>query len=154
MKLLRWIVIIGLLTACSNKTTQHVSSLPDTGQPVLHAIDDASLREAMDRMNALMFDYFMTEDELDQQRRQYSKQISKTAAQLSQTVNMILIKLPSLNLSENDQNTFRLLAEKLKKQAQTLQVQAEQNRIDAIPGTLESMRINCTTCHQLFRQLK
>jgi hypothetical protein len=143
-----------LLSACT-ATTKSIpeAGLPDTGKPALHAVSDARLRELMDRMNTLMFERFMAEPDIDRERRLYAVQIADAASQLGSTVEVILSRLPALNLSSEEQTVFRALAGKLHEQAETLQAQAKLNRIDSIEQTLNQTSATCSSCHALFRKL-
>lgn len=155
----RPIVLIPLLLtllACSEPAYRFASDAgrSETGQPALHAVSNEQLHELMDRMNSLMQERFMTEPELDVERRKYARQVADTAQNLSQTVDAILATLPSLQLNATEQTAFLALVHKLREQTQALQEQAEQNRIDAIPSTLQQMDTTCTSCHALFRNLQ
>lgn len=107
----------------------------------------------MDRMNTLMFERFMAEPDIDRERRIYTLKIADAASDLSATVEVILSRLPALNLSTDEQTVFRALAGKLREQADILQAQAKLNRIDAIQQTLDQTSATCSSCHALFRKL-
>lgn len=144
-------ILLSACTSTSKSTAQH--GLPDTGRPALHAVSDARLHELMGRMNSLMFERFMAEPEIDQERRLYAQRMADTASKLGATVDDILSQLPKLNLDAEEQATFRALAAKLRDQAGTLKTQAELNRIDSIEETLEQTEATCSACHALFRKL-
>jgi hypothetical protein len=143
---------LSLLAGCSATPEQRVKGLPDTGSPALHAVNDARLRELMDRMNSLMFERFMTEQDLDKERRRQTRQIAAAAADLHQAVDGLLARLPALRLSEAERVAFRALAEKLRAQAGELKARAEANQVDALPADLERMSYTCNACHLLFRE--
>lgn len=148
------LILVSLLSACSTNSDSHRHDmLNDTGQPALHAVRDRQLRDLMDRMNSLMMERVMNEQELDVERRKQAKKIQQVADNLADTSSVILQRLPELNLHQDDQISFRALAGKLNQQAKQLKQQAERNAIDAIPATLEEMRATCTACHALFRKL-
>jgi len=104
-------------------------------------------------MNALMFERFMAEPDIDRERRNYALKIVDAADKLGSTVDGILSRLPALNLKPDEQTTFRALAVKLHEQANTLKIQAEHNRIDIIGQTLDQTTATCSSCHALFRKL-
>ncbi len=144
------------LTACyspGNKLHSELGGRSETGQPALHAIQDKQLRELMARMDALMQERFMTEPELDAERRKYAQRIAENAQTLSQTVDNILARMPSLQLSTDEQHTFQALAQKLAEQSRLLQDQAKSNQIDAVSNSLHQINTTCTSCHALFRKL-
>jgi hypothetical protein len=141
------------LSACNaaSQTPVH-DKLPDTGRPALHAVSDARLRHLMDQMNALMFERFMAEPDIDRERRHYALKIADAADKLGSTVDGILSRLPALNLKPDEQTVFRALAAKLRDQADTLKAQAKLNRIDAIEHELNQTTSTCLSCHALFRK--
>lgn len=141
-----------LLSACTS-TPQPASQagLPATGQPALHAVSDARLRELMDQMNSLMFERFITEPDIDRERRLYARKIADAADKLGLTVDAILWRLPALNLNPDEQGTFRALANKLREEANALNTQAKLNQIDAIEPMLDQITVTCSSCHTLFR---
>lgn len=150
------LIILLTLTACyspGSKFHNELDGHSETGQPALHAIQDKSLRELMARMDALMQERFMTEPELDAERRKYAQRIAENAQTLSQTVDSILARMPSLQLSTDEQHTFQALARKLAEQSRQLQVEAKSNSIDAVDNTLHQINTTCTSCHALFRKL-
>lgn len=149
-------LILLTLTACyspGDKFHSQFDGHSETGQPALHAIQDKQLRELMARMDALMQERFMTEPELDAERRKYAQRIAENAQTLSQTVDTIIARMPSLPLSTDEQHTFQALAQKLAEQSRHLQEQARTNQIDAVSGTLHQINTTCTSCHALFRKL-
>lgn len=142
-----------LLSACTaTSQTAAQSGLLDTGQPALHAVSDARLRELMDKMNALMFERFIAEPDIDRERRVYALKMADAADKLGSTVDAILSRLPALALNPDEQLTFRALAGKLREQANALNAQAKLNRIDAIEPMLDQMTATCSSCHTLFRK--
>jgi hypothetical protein len=146
-------IAINFLAACAPATQELPrSGLPDTGQPAIHAVTDGKLRELMNQMNALMFDRFTTQPQLDQERRAYALKMAKTANTLSTTSVHIRSRLPELNLNEGEQATFLALAGKLHDQAKKLESQASQNQIDNIAATLDQISHTCSACHALFRE--
>jgi len=153
----KWLsVIILFMNACSDTGDMRYTKLDiehsEINQPTLHAIRSSQLRELMDRMDILMQERFMTEHEVDIERRKYALRMATTAENLSKTVNAILHVLPSLKLNSKDQNIFLSLANKLDDQAQILQKQAQQNQIDSIDNTMNQISATCASCHSLFRK--
>lgn len=140
------------LTSCADSTPHSVSDTSHS-DPALHAVRDKQLHELMSRMNSLMQERYMTEPELDAERRKYAQRVAKSAQDMSQTLDAILASSTSLKLSKTEESTFQALTEKLRKQTQELQKQGEQNRMDLIPGTLEQINTTCNSCHALFRKL-
>jgi hypothetical protein len=142
-----------LLTGCAAGPEQAPRALPDTGMPALHAVNDTRLRELMAQMNSLLFERFMTEHELDKERRKHARQIAAAAVDLDHAIDAILARQPALQLNAAEQTPFTALAAKLREQARELKLQADANQIDALPAMLERMTHTCTACHELFRKL-
>jgi len=155
MKTLYLSALLLMLSACSqnNQYAYLQGGRSQTGQPALHAVRDKRLHELMDRMNSLMQERFMTEQQLDVERRKYSRQIGEAARDLAATVEIMIARMPGLQLNAGEQTTFLALAGKLREEMCRLQHLAEQNHIDAIPDSLHEINTTCTSCHALFRKL-
>lgn len=153
--LLLILILVLSFAACSNQKVAPASDggHSETGQPALHAVKDSQLRELMDRMDSLMHERFMTETEIDDERRKYSRRIADTALGLSKTVDAIIAKMPSLSLSAQERTAFLALADKLHHQTEHLRELATQNQIDAIDDSLHQINTTCTSCHALFRKI-
>ncbi|ANE54307.1 MULTISPECIES: cytochrome c [Methylomonas] len=150
------LVLLALAAACSapeQRRQQSSAGWRETGTPALHAVRDGKLRELMDRMDSLMQERFMTETQIDMQRRKYARQIAETAQSLAANVDAITASLPGLNLTADEQVAFRALAAKLRSEMDLLQRQAESNLIDQINDNLHEINTTCTSCHALFRKL-
>ncbi len=149
-----FLALLLMLTACSHPPQQPLSVVgqSETGVPALHSIHDAELRDLMDRMDNLMQERFMTETELDSERRKYAQRIANSAQELSKTVDAIIAKMPTLSLTPGEQTAFLALGNKLKQQDKQLYEQASQNQIDALGKTLHEIKTTCTACHALFRK--
>ncbi|WP_197492620.1 cytochrome c [Methylomonas methanica] len=157
MKTLYLSAIVLILSACSNQSNQHAhleGGRIQTGQPALHAVRDNQLRELMDRMDNLMQERFMTEQQLDVERRKYSRQIGEAARNLAANVEIMIAAMPGLQLNAGEQTAFIALANKLRDEMRQLQLITEQNHIDAIPDSLHEINTTCTSCHALFRKLE
>jgi soluble cytochrome b562 len=149
------LLLIGsVMLGCSGPAKNPMAGLPNTGKPALHAIQDKRLRELMDQMNSVVFDRFMTQPEIDLERKKYAAQMVQVSDQLDSTIHAILARQTSLGLDNSEQASFRALAEKLHEQVENLRAQAGQGQIDAIPATLNQITNTCTSCHALFRNLK
>lgn len=135
-----------LLAACAGKSS-HLA--PGSAA---HAIHDQQLHQLMTRMDNLMHERFMTETQLDAERRKYAGQIADNASAISRTVGDIITQLPRLGLNAADQSVFLAQAAKLKQQAEQLGLLAGQNHIDAIDDHLRQINETCSTCHAVFRK--
>lgn len=121
--------------------------------PALHAIHDQEVRELMDKVKGVMMERFMSEHEMDIERRKFTRQIIEAAKSLSETAKKLVSKIPALGLNSEEQKAFHHLADKLDGYALTLQKQAEAQNYNAIPGTLHEVSSVCMACHALFRKI-
>jgi hypothetical protein len=151
-RLATFILFTLALTACAPSRQQmQFPKLTVTGTPVLHAIDSVRLRQLMNRMNNLMYETNLTEQEMDIQRRQAVSQVIHAADGVELAINDILAAQAKLNLDPGDQKVFHSLAAHLRDEAHTLKSQALAHQVNEIPATLEKMNATCTSCHELFR---
>lgn len=144
------IIFVCLLCSCS--TANDLAGF-NVETPALHALQDQELRELMDRMNGLMFERFMTEHEMDIERRKYARQIIDAAKTLQNSADTLIKRAPDLSLTADEQNAFLVMAQKLEHHAKTLKMQAETNSFNAISTTLHEMKSTCMACHTLFRKI-
>lgn len=145
-------LLISVLSACATSDRKpEAPKLTATGTPVLHAIDNQELRLLMARMNNLMFERNLTDQEMDKHRQEALGRVLAAANGLDQAVDGILAAEPKLRLDSGEDRVFRSLAVNLRGEAQTLKAQAEAQQTDDIPATLEKMTATCNACHELFR---
>lgn len=147
---------VSTLAACSspgNGFHKNINGHSETGRPALHAIYDDRLHTLMGKMDALMQDRFMTQPELDQERRKYAQSVADSAENMQQTVGKIIDTMPALQLSDSERPTFLALAQKLSEQSRLLKEQALLNHIDALDDIVHQINMTCSSCHTLFRKL-
>ncbi len=147
-----WVLLVG---SCSTGRIAPTSTggRSETGRPALYAIHNSELHELMAKMDSLMQERFMTETQLDSERRKFSQRIADSALGLSKTVDAIIAKMSGLSLSPQEQTTFLALAGKLHQETEQLHDLASRNRIDAIDDTLHQINTTCISCHALFRKI-
>jgi len=156
LKVYLFTLSVATLAACSsqgNGLHDDIGGRSETGRPALHAIYDNRLRELMSKMDVLVQDRFMTQPELDQERRKYAQGLADNAKNLQQTVDKIIGRMPALQLSGGEHQAFLALAQKLSEQSRLLQEQARLNHIDALDGIVRQINTTCISCHTLFRKL-
>lgn len=142
-----------LLTACATQQPHpRHSGLFDTGEPALHAVSDARLRELMNRMNGLVFERFVAEPDRDRETQRDNREIAQAAEDLGQSIDGLYAHLPALGLSAHEQAAFRALADKLRGQADHLRELAANGDTDELAGAFAQVNATCTACHGLFRQ--
>ena len=143
-------IALFFLSGCSTPTDP--MRLNDD-QPALHALQDQELRELMDRMSGLMYERFMTEHEMDIERRKYARQIIEAANVLTSSAAALVKRAPILGMTAEESHAFMLLAQKLGHHADMLKHQAENNSFNTIASTLHEMKATCSACHTLFRKI-
>lgn len=150
--LLLLLLLVATVVAC-NPAEKYITAphLVATGSAALHAIDSNELRQVMGRMNGLMFERNLTDQELDRQRHQALSQVIEAADGVEQAITAILATQPRLNLDAGEQKVFLALAVRLGEEAKTLKIQAVTHQDEQIPATLEKISTTCNACHQLFR---
>lgn len=144
------IIFFCLLCGCSTTTDPSHSNVET---PALHALQDQELRTLMDRMSGLMFERFMTEHEMDVERRKYARQIIDAALILNSSSEALVKRAPFLGMNAEENNAFVILAQKLGHHAERLKNQAENNSFNGISSTLHEMQATCLACHTLFRKI-
>jgi hypothetical protein len=131
----------------------NIDSHSATDQLAPHAIYDNRLHELTAKMDVLVQERFMTETELDRERRKYARSIAHNAEDLQQTVGKIIDRMPALPLTNNERQTFLALAQELSEQSYLLQQQAQLNHIDALGDIVRQINITCCSCHALLGEL-
>jgi hypothetical protein len=145
------VIAICFMLGCSTSQQPPPGLLAE--QPALHALQDQALRDLMDRMSGLMLERFMTEHEMDIERRKYARQIIDAANTLQTSADALSKRAAVLGMTAEEQNAFLVMTHKLEHQATLLKMQAENNRFNAISGTLHEMKSTCMACHTLFRKI-
>jgi hypothetical protein len=89
---------------------------------------------------------------LGPQRQLKTAEIARIAGELAASEKNIIETMPSLDLKADEKVTFTALAEKLRINALQMANLAEQNQLQAIPATLDTITTTCISCHVLFRK--
>lgn len=146
-----------MLISCADSPPR--TAINETKNPALHVIHNNKLHDLMDhlnelmgRMNVLSQERFLTEPELDAEYRKSAKQISTASQNLLETIDVIPMTLPSLQLSATEKTTFLALVAKLREQIQALQIQTTQHHPHVISNSLTEINTTCASCHALFRK--
>ncbi len=93
------------------------------------------------------------EMDVDAERERQIGQMSPVAQAMAEAALHIPDVLKEVELSDEKQQVFIELAEKLGDQAVELHRQAEQRSLIAVSETLESIGDTCSACHSAFRVL-
>ena len=125
---------------------------PETGEPAMHAIQNNRLQQVMKQINDLVYSQLSNEINLSQQRQLKAAEIARIAGELAASEKDILETMPSLDLKPDEKVTFTALSEKLRVNALQMANLAEQNQLQAIPASLDTITNTCISCHVLFRK--
>ena len=125
---------------------------PETGEPAMHAIQNNRLQQVMKQINDLVYSQLSNEINLGSQRQLKTAEIARIAGELAASEKDIIETMPSLDLKPDEKVTFTALAEKLRINALQMANLAEQNQLQAIPATLDTITTTCISCHVLFRK--
>lgn len=125
---------------------------PETGEPAMHAIQNRRLQQVMQQINELVYSQLSGEINLKEQRELKTAEIARIANELAASEKSIVETLPTLNLKPDEQSTFLALADKLRVSAAKMQEHADNNQLQAIPATLDTITNTCISCHVLFRK--
>jgi cytochrome c556 len=125
---------------------------PDTGEPLMHAVQNEQLQKIMRQLNNLVYSR-MTEDiDLNELRKTKTTELAQVARELAQNEQEILQTLPDLDLNEEEKLLFTSLERKLHRNALKMEELAVANNLAEIPGTLDVITSTCISCHSLFRK--
>lgn len=152
-KVYLFILSVSTLAACSNPGGGVYEHINGHSEPALHAVYFNRLHELMDKMDVLVLDRFTTQPELDKERRKYAQGVAHNAESMQQTIGKIIERMPPLQLTDSERQTFLALAQKLSEQSRLLQEQAELNYIDALDDIVCQINMTCRSCHTLLRKL-
>jgi hypothetical protein len=118
----------------------------------MHAIQNNRLQQVMKQINDLVYSQLSNEINLGPQRQLKTAEIARIAGELAASEKNIIETMPSLDLKPDEKVTFTALAEKLRINALQMASLAEQNQLQAIPATLDTITTTCISCHVLFRK--
>ncbi len=134
------------------KTSLKSIAPPETGEPAMHAIQNTRLQQVMKQINNLVYSHLSNEIDLGQQRQLKTAEIARIAKELAASEKVMIDTMPSLDLKADEKLTFTALAEKLRINALQMADMAEQNHLQTIPETLDTITNTCISCHVLFRK--
>lgn len=137
---------LALAVGCSASLEQRRA-----GEARGHGLHEERLQQLMLTMNALMFERYLTQPELDRQRRQIAQEVGAAAATMADTLKEIQSIRSRLPLNATENTLFVTLTERLGQQIEQLRQQAEEGRVESMAQTREDMRATCAACHMLFR---
>jgi hypothetical protein len=118
----------------------------------MHAIQNNRLQQVIKQINDLVYSQLSNEINLGPQRQLKTAEIARIAGELAASEKNIIETMPSLDLKPDEKVTFTALAEKLRINALQMASLAEQNQLQAIPATLDTITTTCISCHVLFRK--
>ena len=149
-----FMILLLLITGCAHqKDEAAVPRLEWSGEPTLHQVRSATLREKMRSLKVLMFDNIYDELQFDEERARQATSIAKTAKAMAEVALNISDVQNELNLSADHALLFRNYAHKLKNQALALQEAARMEKSDAYPSMIRGIVNTCNGCHSKFRRM-
>lgn len=136
----------------NSKHRSHPVEPPETGEPAMHAVQNSRLEVVMHQINNLVYDQLNNEIKLNREGEIKTAEIADIAGQLADSEKSIVEILPSLKLKPDEASAFLALAGKLRTGALHLEELANQNQLQTIPATLDTITSTCISCHALFRK--
>ncbi len=130
----------------------HPSGPPETGEPAMHAVQNTRLQKVMQQINSLVYDQLSSELNWSKERQIKTEEIARIANELATSEKSITEALPALDLKPDEEVAFIALARKLQTGAVQMEQFANQNQLQRLPETLETITGTCISCHVLFRK--
>jgi cytochrome c556 len=148
-----FIILLFLITGCAHKKDDTVLPLEWSGEPTLHQVRSATLREKMRSLKVLMFDNIYDELQFDEERARQAASIAETAKAMAEVALNISDVKQELNLNADHALVFRNYAHQLKNQALALQQAARLEKSDTYPSMISDIVKTCNGCHSKFRRM-
>ena len=115
----------------------------ETNKSILKTIHSDQLRGIMQRLNMLAYDREYTQLEIYKLRAKQIDQLVDVASELVSNTNRLTNILNEAGLGEEEQLTFKAMANQLYEEALNLQ--------HDVNGSSQQLLDTCKTCHKLFR---
>ncbi len=149
-----FIILLFLITGCAHKKDDSaVSKFEWSGDPTLHQVRSATLREKMRSLKVLMFDNIYDELQFDGERARQAASIAETAKAMAEVALNISDVKQDLNLNADHARVFRNYAHQMKNQALALQEAARLEKSDVYPSMIRNIVKTCNNCHSKFRRM-
>ena len=148
------LILLSLIVGCAHKKND--ATLPQlewSGEPTLHQVRSATLREKMRSLKALMFEDIYDELQFDEERARHAASIANTANTMAAVALNIAEVQKELNLNADHMLVFRDHAQRLKNQAMALKEAARQEKSDVYPSMIRGIVKTCNACHSEFRRM-
>ena len=143
-----------LITGCAHQRDDVAKlKLEGQGEPTLHNVRSATLREKMRSLRVLMFDNIYDELQFDEERARQARSIAETAKDMAEVALNISDAQKELNLSADHERVFHNYAHQLKNQALALEDAARQEKSEAYPAMIRDIVKTCNGCHSKFRPM-
>jgi hypothetical protein len=148
------IILLFLIMGCAHKAYDTaLPQLAGTGQPTLHQVQSATLREKMRSLKVLMFEDIYDELQFDEEGARQARAIGETANAMAVVALSIPDVQQELNLNAEHAQVFRNYAEQLKNQAMDLEEAARLKKSEAYPSLIHGIVKTCNGCHSKFRRM-
>lgn len=144
-------IALTLAVGCAQTEKGSPSQLEWSGQPTMHQVRSATLREKMRSLKVLMFDNIYDELQFDEERARQAGDIAEIANAIAVAAMDISSISQELNLGAKRAQVFHSYAQDLKNQAIALQEATHQEKSDAYPSMIRAIVQTCNRCHNKFR---
>lgn len=146
-------LIVLVMPSCKPASqAHHPPRLANTGQPAIHAVHSARLKEIMTKLNTPTFNRMPEELEDPYSQDHYFRQVEQTAQLMAEAISDICPAVcDKLSLNKQQKKLFVSLTEKLLEQASELKKIALQKDIDQIDQAMDAIASTCNACHSAFR---
>ena len=132
---------------------QYEQQVAQARGPTLHAIESERLRVTMSELARLSLDRGPQESDTDAERQRRAREVSKVATSMASAAKRIPEVLDEVELSEQHQQQFVELADRLHGEALELRRYADRKDFLEMENTLFKINETCDSCHTAFRVL-
>jgi cytochrome c556 len=150
------ILLISLVPAlCFTAISSAVDTEPDpstaAGKAVLQSLHNEDIRRIMGRLNTLAYEREFTELEIYRIRQENLEALATAAADLVKIAGQLPELFPDKQMSEEDQITFRAMANQLQNETLHLLDTSATSSYSERQTGYQKLGKTCMACHNLFR---
>lgn len=139
------------LTAIGNAEDTMLDPSAGNGKAVLRSLQHEDIRWIMGRLYTLSYEREFTELELDRMREKNLEALADAAADLVKIADRLPGLFPDEQLSDEDQVTFRAMANQLQDETLHLLDTASTSSYSERKTGYRELEKTCMACHNLFR---
>lgn len=139
------------IISCAGGNTEQIPPAA-SAKPALQAIHSGDIRAIMRRLNAHVHEREYTQLELDQLRRRNLEKLAGLAAELVAVSDNLPGVLPDIQLTTEEQTTFRVMASQLHNETMQLLNAGMHIPYQELNDGYRRLQQTCAACHNLFRE--